>query len=278
MLMTSLIEKEEMLREQLKRSPRMIVAYSGGVDSAYLTYIAHNELRQDMMAVMAVSSSLSRREKERGVQFLADYSIPYRIINTDELSNPDYAKNDGSRCYHCKNTLFQSCEQIKEELGWAYIAYGFNKDDGDDFRPGQRAASQHRVLRPLFDAGMTKQDIRQRSQALGLKEPYRAAQPCLASRLMYGVSVTDQNLRTIELMEECLFGLGFQECRARYDGVTVRIEVPPEQIEKIAQKTIREKLTQTALSLGVKFVALDLEGFASGKLNRLLVPNKEIAP
>lgn len=267
------IKKEERLREQLKRSPSIIIAYSGGVDSAYLAYIAYHELKQKMLAVIAVSSSLAQREKQRAVQFLNDYSIPHRIVHTNELNDPDYAKNDENRCYHCKSSLFQACNKIKEELAWTYIAYGFNMDDGNDFRPGQKAADQHQVLRPLFDAGMTKQDIRQRSQELGLKEPYRAAQPCLASRLIYGVPVTDKNLRTVESMEECLYQLGFQECRARYDGITIRIEVPTDQIENIVQKMSREKLTQTALSLGVKFVALDLEGFVTGKLNRML-PDK----
>jgi len=263
-------QKENELRSQLNRMGPTIVAFSGGVDSSYLAYVAYQELKQDMVAVLNTSASLSSREKDRALEFLRDNTIPYRIIETNELCDSAYAKNDEDRCYHCKKALFVECGKILKELGLSNIAYGYTADDKDDFRPGQKAASEHQVWRPLYDVAMTKQEIRVRSERLGLKNFDRPAQPCLASRLMYGTSVTSDNLRVVELMEDCLIRLGFNQCRARYDGTTVRIEVASNELEKVVRKETREELTRSALNAGALYVSLDLEGFASGKTNRML--------
>ena len=266
--------KENELRSQLKQMGQTIVAFSGGVDSSYLAYVAYEELKQDVLAVLNVSPSLAVREKNRAVEFLADHSIPYRVVHANELCDPSYTKNDENRCYYCKKSLFLECKKIQNDLGWKNIAYGYTADDSGDFRPGQRAAEEYQVWRPLYDIAMTKTEIRIRSEELGLIDFSRPAQPCLSSRLMYGTPVTKENLQVVELMEDCLIRLGFMQCRARYDGSAVRIEVPAAEIEKIVQNSIREKITQVALDLGVLFVSLDLEGFVSGKMNRIVFKGK----
>jgi len=265
--------KEARLRNYIRQLSGIIIAYSGGVDSSYLAYITHQELQNKMLAVLAVSPSLSSNEKNRAVNFVKRYSIPYKIIETNELDDINYFKNDENRCYYCKNALFEGCKNIKEKLGWKHVAYGFNFDDVSDFRPGQIAADKFKILRPLHQMQMTKEDIRLQSEILGLDESYRPAQPCLASRLNYGTPVTSKNLFIVDSMESYLHTLGFTECRARFDGDTLRIEVPQEKIEQIIIKSIREKIIEKALSIGVSFIALDLEGFVSGKLNRVLKLN-----
>lgn len=272
----SAIQKEQQLRGLLNTQSPLLIAYSGGVDSAYLTYVAHQELQHNMLAVLALSSSLAAVEKERAVSFLTQYHIPYRIVNTEEIQDENYVKNDKNRCFYCKSALFDACQQIADELNWHHIAYGFNYDDAQDFRPGQLAAQQRQILRPLYDCGMTKNDIRLCSKQHHLKDYDRPAQPCLASRLFYGTKVTFENLNIVEKVEITLQQLGFNHCRARFDGVTVKIEVPIEDLNKITLPTNRNRILDTIKSLQVKFVTLDLEGLQSGKLNRLLQDEKYV--
>lgn len=263
-------QKEQQLRHTLRESSPLIVAYSGGVDSTYLAYLAYQELNQNMLAVLAVSPSLATMDKTRALTYLQRYNIPYRVVNTQEILDDRYVKNDKNRCFYCKTALFQACHQVACELQWQYIAYGFNYDDANDFRPGQIAAEQQHILRPLYDCGMTKQDIRECSERHGLADFDRPSQPCLSSRLLYGTEVTTRNLHIVETLEQKLHALGFKHCRARYDGTTVRIEVPVNEMSHFMADENKNILLNEAQKLNVKFITLDLEGFQSGKLNRIL--------
>jgi uncharacterized protein len=264
------LHKEKQLRNLLINHTPILIAYSGGVDSSYLAYIANKELGHNMLAVLALSPSLAASEKKRALSFLQEHHIPYRIVETSEILDARYTKNDKNRCFYCKTALFQACQQVANELHWHHIAYGFNLDDAGDFRPGQKAAEQQQILRPLYDSGMTKDDIRICSENHGLADFDRPAQPCLSSRLLYGTEVTTLNLQIVETMEMTLHELGFKHCRARYDGTTVRLEVPVSELANIILDKNREAILNTVKSLGVKFITLDLEGLQSGKLNRLI--------
>lgn len=263
-------QKETQLRCLLREHTPMLIAYSGGVDSAYLAYIAYQELKENMFAVLSISPSLSNSEKDRALLFLQHHAIPHRVVYTNEILDNRYVKNDKNRCYYCKSALFQACQHVADELNWTHIAYGFNLDDAGDFRPGQVAAEQQNILRPLFDCRMTKNEIRMRSKNHGLKDFDRPAQPCLASRLLYGTEVTTENLNVVETLEAQLQILGFKSCRARYDGTTIRIEVHLNDLSRITLNETRETLVTIAKTLDVKFITLDLEGFQTGKLNRVL--------
>lgn len=263
-------QKEKRLCNILKINSPILIAYSGGVDSSYLAYIAHQELQHNMLAVLALSPSMATTEKERALAFLNQHYIPYRIVNTHEILDERYVKNDKNRCYYCKMALFQACRQVANEMHWQHIAYGFTLDDASDFRPGQTAAQERQILRPLYDSEMTKRDIRICSKRHGLVDFDRPAQPCLSSRLHYGTAVTNLNLHIVEVMESTLHNLGFAHCRARYDGATIRIEVPIHDIANIVKEENRNAILKTMKMLEVKFITLDLEGLQSGKLNRLL--------
>jgi pyridinium-3,5-biscarboxylic acid mononucleotide sulfurtransferase len=266
----SLPEKAERLREILAGRRRLIVAYSGGVDSAFLAWMAHDVLGDKMRAVIADSASLARTHLKEALSFAREHGIPIEVVETRELENPDYTRNDALRCFHCKDELFTVLEGYREAGGFDSIAYGVNLDDQGDFRPGQLAARQHHVLAPLLDAGLSKADVRELARLAGLRVWDKPASACLSSRLEYGRAVTPAALSVIERGEDALRGLGFRQFRVRHHGETVRIEIAVEELPRALTHEMAREFTAIFKQLGFKFVTLDLEGFRSGSMNQLL--------
>src|SRR5208283_2458825 len=228
----SLETKSCTLRERLRSLSRLLVAYSGGVDSGFLAWSAHSELGNDMLAVLADSSSLARSQMRDAVSFAEEQSIPLTVINTTEMERPEYIRNVGDRCYHCKDELFTVMEECRQRLGFDAIAYGVNLDDQGDYRPGQQAASQHHVAAPLLEAGLNKEDIRQLSQRAGLRIWDKPASACLSSRIEYGRPVTPEALSAVERGEDALRALGFRQFRVRHHGEIVRLEIAREELPR----------------------------------------------
>jgi pyridinium-3,5-biscarboxylic acid mononucleotide sulfurtransferase len=249
---------------------RTLIAYSGGVDSALLAWTAHQVLGSDMLAVIADSPSLARSQLADAVAFARECDIPLQIITTNELDRPEYARNDGSRCYFCKDELFTILEDFRQSRGFASIAYGVNTDDQADFRPGQIAASQHHVVAPLLQAALRKEDIRQLARDAGLRIWDKPASACLSSRIEYGRPVTRESLSVIEQGEDALRALGFRQFRVRHHGDIVRIEIAPDEMSRAQSADMAAEFTRIFKELGFKFVTLDLEGFRSGSMNALL--------
>src|SRR5436305_5494075 len=262
------------LNQVLDGCGRLLVAYSGGVDSAYLAWVAHQVLGENMLAVIADSPSLARTQLADAAAFAGEQNIPLEIILTSELERPEYARNDASRCFHCKDELFTTMEEFRSRRGFDSIAYGVNLDDQGDFRPGQKAAEQHRVAAPLRDAGLTKQDIRDLSHAAGLRIWDKPASACLSSRIEYGRPVTREALSIVEQGEDALRALGFRQFRVRHHGVIVRIEIARDELPRALDSGLAATFTATFKALGFKFVTLDLEGFRSGSMNSLLSPEQ----
>jgi uncharacterized protein len=266
----TLEEKESRLRELLAERPGLIVAYSGGVDSAFLAWVAHEVLGDAMRAVIADSASLARTQLEEALGFAREHKIPIEVVQTRELENPDYVRNDSSRCFHCKDELFTVLEGYREGRGLNAIAYGVNSDDQGDFRPGQQAAREHHVLAPLLEAGLTKAEIRQLAQQAGLQVWDKPASACLSSRMEYGRAVTPEALRVIEQGEDAVRALGFRQFRVRHHGDIVRIEIARDELGRALTEEMASEFAAIFKSLGFKFVTLDLEGFRSGSMNQLL--------
>ncbi|MFZ0481525.1 MAG: ATP-dependent sacrificial sulfur transferase LarE [Terriglobales bacterium] len=267
---TTLEEKFARLQEIIRSHPQLVVAYSGGVDSAFLAWAAHESLGHAMRAVIADSPSLARTHLEDALAFAREHSIPVDVVETRELENPAYARNDSMRCFHCKDELFAVLEQYCEANGLTAIAYGVNADDQGDFRPGQKAARAHRVLAPLLDAALTKAEIRELARQAGLRVWDKPASACLSSRLEYGREVTSEALSAIERGEDALRLLGFRQFRVRHHGEIVRIEIAPEELRCALTEEMAREFTAIFKNLGFKFVTLDLEGFRSGSMNQLL--------
>lgn len=268
--LTTLQQKFERLREVIQAHPRLAVAYSGGVDSAFLAWAAHESLGQRMRAVIADSPSLARTHLEDAVAFAREHGIPVDVVETRELENPAYARNDSMRCFHCKDELFAVLEQYCEANSLTAIAYGVNADDQGDFRPGQKAAHEHRVLAPLLDAALTKAEIRVFARQAGLRVWDKPASACLSSRIEYGRPVTPEALNAIERGEDALRRLGFRQFRVRHHGDIARIEIAGDEMARALTEEMAREFTAIFKSLGFKFVTLDLEGFRSGSMNRLL--------
>ena len=266
----SLAVKRTLLDQHLRGLGRTLVAYSGGVDSAFLAWAAHQVLGGDMLAVIADSPSLARAQSADATAFAGEQGIPLEIIATDELDRPEYARNDSSRCFHCKDELFTMMEEFRTRRGFDSIAYGVNLDDQGDFRPGQRAAEQHRVAAPLRDSGLTKQEIRELARAARLRIWDKPASACLSSRIEYGREVTREALSVVEQGEDALRALGFRQFRVRHHGDIVRIEIAREELARALTAEMAAEFTRIFKALGFKFVTLDLEGFRSGSMNTLL--------
>ena len=254
----------------LRALGRTLVAYSGGVDSAFLAWAAHQVLGDGMLAVIADSPSLARTHLADAIAFANEQRIPLQVISTSELDRPEYVRNDASRCFFCKDELFAVMEEFRGAHGFDSIAYGVNLDDQGDFRPGQRAAQQHRVAAPLLQAGLSKQEIRELARAAGLRVWDKPASACLSSRIEYGRPVTREALSAVEQGEDALRALGFRQFRVRHHGETVRIEIDREELARALSLEMTAEFTRIFKSLGFKFVTLDLEGFRSGSMNSLL--------
>ena len=258
------------LEQNLRGLGRVLVAYSGGVDSAFLAWQARQTLGRDMLAVIADSPSLARTHLEDALRFAQECDIPVEVIQTAELDNPDYARNDAQRCFYCKDELFTMMEQYRERHGFDTVAYGVNLDDQGDFRPGQRAAKQHGVAAPLLEAQLTKKEIRAAAQAAGLRVWDKPASACLASRIEYGRPVTPEALAQVERGEDALRELGFRQFRVRHHGQTVRIEIAPDELPRALSPEVAARMVPIFKQLGFTYVTLDLEGFRSGSMNALL--------
>ena len=266
----SLDNKEQLLLENLRGLGRVIVAYSGGTDSAYLAWAAHRALGSDAIAVTADSASIPSSHKRDAEAFARDRGFQHQYIQTLEFDNPDYVKNDKDRCFHCKDELFVRLEAYAQEHNYAHIIYGVNKDDLGDYRPGQRAAKIHSVKAPLVEAGLTKAEIRELSRRAGLSTWDRPAAACLSSRVPYGTPVTVETIQTIEQGEEALHALGFRQFRVRFHGELVRIEVAKEEMVKALTPEMAETFSRIFKPLGFLYVTLDLDGYRQGSLNAAL--------
>jgi uncharacterized protein len=267
----------ENLAEFFRAQQHAIVAYSGGVDSALLAYAAHRALQDAMVAVLADSPSLSRREYRHAINFAQTHGIPLQIIRTREMENPNYQINQADRCYHCKKALFEKIEMLRRQLQgsssmepWP-VCYGVNVDDLGDYRPGIQAAREASIQAPYVDLGFTKQTIRQVCAHYNLEIADKPAMPCMASRIAYGQEVTQEKLSQVEKAEDFLYDLGLRVLRVRHHGDTARIEIPAEEFERLIKK--RMAVSKKFHELGFLYVSLDLDGFKSGSLNAALEPS-----
>jgi uncharacterized protein len=265
-------QKGARLLQNLGSLGRVLVAYSGGVDSAYLAWAAHQALGGSMLAIIADSPSLARTQLADAIAFAAERDIPLQVVATGELDRPEYIRNDSQRCFFCKDELFTLMEKLRRDLAFDVIAYGVNSDDQGDFRPGQKAAANHRVAAPLLEAGLSKEDIRALARESGLRIWDKPASACLSSRIEYGRPVTREALATVEKGEDAIRSLGFRQFRVRHHGEIVRIEISREELSRALHPQMAAQFTSIFKALGFKFVTLDLEGFRSGSMNTLLSP------
>jgi len=263
-------QKERQLFAALEQMGSVIVAYSGGADSAYLAWAANRVLGGNAVAITADSASLPDSHKGDAVAFAREHGIRHEYIVTHEFDNPEYVANNPDRCFHCKDELFTRLDEVAQERSIAHVIYGVNVDDLGDFRPGQGAAKLHGVKAPLVDAGLTKAEIRALSQRAGLRTWDRPASACLSSRIPYGTPVTIQNVKTVDRGEEAIRALGFRQFRVRFHGDIVRIEVAPDELDRAMTLEMARQFTAIFKPLGFHYVTLDLEGYRQGSLNAVL--------
>ncbi|MEH1917009.1 ATP-dependent sacrificial sulfur transferase LarE [Nostoc sp.] len=265
-----LTEKFEQLRALFKEMEQALIAYSGGVDSTLVAKIAYDVLGDRALAVTAVSPSLLPEELEDAKIQAATIGIPHKIVQTHEMENPNYTSNPVNRCYFCKSELHDTLKPLALQLGYPYVVDGVNADDLHDYRPGIQAAKERGARSPLAEVGVTKVEVRQLSQQLGLPWWDKPAQPCLSSRFPYGEKITVTKLQRVGRGEIYLRKLGWQNLRVRSEGDTARIELPPEQIKEFVLANDLQTLVSAFQDFGFIYVTLDLEGYRSGKLNQVL--------
>lgn len=266
----ALEEKEQHLFRILEGLGRVIVAYSGGTDSAYLAWAAHRVLGQNAIAITADSASIPESHKRDAEAFASESGFRHEYISTYEFDNPDYVKNDKDRCFHCKDELFTRLDAYAAANGFEHVIYGVNKDDLGDYRPGQKAAKIHEVAAPLVDAALTKAEIRELARRAGLSVWDRPAAACLSSRVPYGTAVTVETIKTIEQGEESLKALGFRQFRVRFHGDLVRIEIAKSELAAAMTPEMFEAFLKIFKPLGFHYVTLDVEGYRQGSLNAAL--------
>jgi uncharacterized protein len=263
-------QKELSLLARLSETGSLLVALSGGADSAYLAWAARRALGERALSITALSPSFSEHDRSVVEQFVGAFQIRHEFVLTHEVENPAYRANAADRCFYCKDELFYVLDAIAQRRGFAATAYGVNADDTLDFRPGHRAAKEHRVLAPLLDAGLRKSEIRLLSQRAGLPTWDRPASACLASRVPYGTEVTPERLAMIERGEAALRELGFRQFRVRLHDKLARVEIAPEEMERALSKETCATISQALKRAGFTYVALDLEGYRQGSLNESL--------
>ncbi len=268
---TTIAEKRDRLLAILGELSGVAVAFSGGIDSTVVAKAAFLAMGERAVAVTADSASVARRELDDARELAALIGIRHVVVRTQEFENPDYLKNDGTRCYHCKTELYSTVERLLPELGVPVMASGANLDDLGDYRPGLVAAAEHSVRHPLQEAGFTKADVRELARLWELPTWDKPAAPCLSSRMAPGLAVTPERTKRVEEAESLLRSLGLRECRVRYhEGDLARVEVPVSEVAKLAAEPVRSELARALHTLGFKFVTLDLDGFRSGSLNELV--------
>jgi uncharacterized protein len=263
-------EKEQKLLGILRGLGRVIVAYSGGTDSAYLAWAANEALGGNALAITADSASVPESHKRDAEQFARDFGLRHEYVTSYEFENPLYSANNPDRCFHCKDEMFQRLEQVGRERGIPHIIYGVNVDDLGDYRPGQNAAANRNVRAPLVEAGLRKAEIRELSRLAGLPTWDRPAAACLASRVPYGTPVTVETVKTVERGEEAIKALGFRQFRVRFHGDLARLEVAPEEMPKAFTMEMAGRLTSIFKDLGFHYVTLDLQGYRQGAMNEAL--------
>ncbi len=268
-------EKAVALGNRLREAGRVIVAFSGGADSSYLAHAAHRALGEDALAVTALSPSYPAIHRDMADRVVEHIGIRHRYVNTAEMEREGYRANRSDRCYFCKTELFEVLGRLREEVGFDSVAYGLNADDRHDFRPGHRAAEEHRVLAPLLDVGLSKVEIRVLSRAAGLPTADLPASACLASRLPYGMEVTSERLRQVEEGEERLRDLGFRQLRLRHHAEIARVEIDPSELPRALDPAMAKAIVAAIKPLGFRFVSLDLEGYRTGALNEVLWPERK---
>lgn len=267
-------EKQLKLLAALRQLDSLLVAFSGGADSAYLAWAAHQTLGDRALAITALSPSFSAYDREQAELFLRDTAIRHEFVETREFENPLYVANNADRCYHCKDELFDRMEALAREKNVRAIAYGVNADDARDFRPGHRAAREHQVMAPLLDAALTKAEVRLLSRLAGLRTWDRPASACLSSRVPYGTEVTPELLQKIERGEAALRDLGFRQFRVRAHGDLARVELAADELGRGLEPNMAAQISARVKEAGFAFVALDLDGYRQGSLNSLLKPKQ----
>lgn len=271
---TELDQKERALRQYLESLGSVMVAFSGGVDSAYVAYVASQVLGDRALAVTAVSPSYPAAHQRDAVRFVERFGLRHVFINTEEMNDPHYRSNPANRCYYCKSELYSKLAPLAQERGFAAICDGVNVDDLGDFRPGRQAAKEAGVLSPLVECGITKAGVRELSRRAGLPTWNKPASACLSSRIPYGMEVTVEKLNVIEQGEDILRELGFKIFRVRHHGDIVRLEFGQEELPRAMTVEMAERLTREFKALGFKYVTLDLEGYRTGALNEALKPTR----
>lgn len=266
-LSVSAEQKEREMLTRLAERSSIIVALSGGADSAYLAWAAQHALGERALSVTALSPSFSAYDRTMVEDFVRKLGVRHEFVETHEMDNPAYRANATDRCYFCKDELFSVLDQLATERKFEAVCYGVNADDTLDFRPGHRAASEHRVLAPLLDAGLTKAEIRTLSERAGLPTWDRPASACLSSRLPYGTEVTPERLALVERGESALRDLGFRQFRVRLHDKLARIEISPDEMALAFSRDMAAKIAQRLKKAGFSYVALDLEGYRQGSLN-----------
>lgn len=264
------IAKEERLRKIFRELDSVIVAYSGGVDSSYVAYLANAELGSRAVCITGQSASLPAYQREEIDHAVARFGFQHETIQTEELENPRYSANNADRCYFCKDELYNKLESVARSRGIRCIVDGSTVDDLDDHRPGRRAAHQHAVRSPLIEAGLSKFEVRELSRRATLPTWDKPASPCLSSRIAYGTPVTIERLTKIDRGEEILREFGFREFRVRHHDSLVRLEIAPAELDLVLRKEVIEQLAIRFRELGFKYVTLDLQGFRSGSMNEVL--------
>lgn len=270
--------KQHELFARLGALETLLVALSGGTDSAYLAWAAHSALGKWALAVTALSASFSAHDRQQAEAFVRHTGIHHEFIHTDEVENPRYAANNADRCYYCKAELFTQLDCIAAERGFAALAYGINADDTQDFRPGHRAAEEHKVLAPLLDARLSKAEIRALSRAAGLATWDRPASACLASRVPYGTPVTPDTLAKVEAGEAVLRGLGFRQFRVRFYGSHARVEIDRSEMARAFQPEVLHAIEERLSKSGFSSVTVDPEGYRQGSLNEALSGRENPSP